>query len=207
MGPSQDDTCTRTDCPRSRVASNIARLGTRPTFVQAVCWRGKTQARGFSSPQVIASNSLAPARTGLMRDPSSAVTEVTPSLLRRALVPPPWTWGGSLSTPTKSRRPRNQYLPAYSAPQFIDALASNSFQQDGDTVCRSAAKTGYRCGVIKNHLVSKPNGQGKTITRVWVMDRDASGGDSGGIMPTKTFDQFLQTWIYRVAGFPCPLQC
>jgi len=73
-------------------------------------------------------------------------------------------------------------------------------QQEGDLVCRSAATTNWHCRQIVDRAATLPDGEGWLITNVWVMNKDASPGDSGGIYVTKTWDQFLQGWIFRAAG-------
>ncbi len=78
-------------------------------------------------------------------------------------------------------------------------IAVNVSQQEGDTVCRSGATTFWRCGQIINTAASKANGAGHKITNVWVVNGDASGGDSGGIYIEPQYSD-SQGWRYPAAG-------
>ncbi len=77
-------------------------------------------------------------------------------------------------------------------------LQPNSQQVEGDPVCRSGENSGWDCGVIKNTGVSKPNGEGQTITKVWTWSRDSKEGDSGGTMVTEVVFPGQDYWF--VAG-------
>jgi hypothetical protein len=57
----------------------------------------------------------------------------------------------------------------------------NSQQNVGDFICRSAKVTGYLCGEIETENVAK-DVDGKSIDHQWVVDFDASPGDSGASM-------------------------
>jgi hypothetical protein len=82
----------------------------------------------------------------------------------------------------------------------FDHIATNNMQQEGDPVCRSGATTKWMCGLIINTAANKPNGEGHMISNVWVMNKDAEGGDSGGIVVERYEAPPHGEFAYRAAG-------
>ena len=102
---------------------------------------------------------------------------------------------------SESVTPANQFIRNDTNDiKSFDHIAVNNAQQEGDPVCRSGAKTKWLCGVIINTAASKANGEGHMITNVWVMNRDAKGGDSGGIVVERYEAPPHGEFAYRAAG-------
>lgn len=84
----------------------------------------------------------------------------------------------------EDKTPADQFYQASNDVKSFDSKVSNGDQDEGDVVCRSGGASGWDCGEIINDGVSvpRPNGEGQTITNVWVWGQDSTGGDSGGTM-------------------------
>jgi hypothetical protein len=83
----------------------------------------------------------------------------------------------------------------------LGGIAGDAQQQEEAAICRSAKTTGFRCGLIKNTQADKwvcdSDGTCWDLIDVHTMNKDAQGGDSGGLYRMSLYGP---PWYYGAAG-------